>query len=425
MKKLNRRLNFFYRLTLLAILNMVCLSNCAMQTPALQKHEGLEREDLITSYFNQGLTNAEIVGFLVLRHGIVCSVRTLKRILKRLGLKRARHNNESLTEHIVGAVLEELENSCGSFMGYRQLTRRLRRKYDLKVRRDTVMRALRIIDPEGVERRQKRALKRRRYSTPGPNFLWHVDGWDKLSPFGIFIHGAVDGFSRRILWLEVNSTNKNPNVIASHYLTTVQELEGVPRRMRCDRGTENTIIGSLQQFFRWSDVDDFGGRESFLEGKSCGNQRIEAWWSKFREGGGGWWMNLFKDLRDTGFYKDDYLTKECLKFCFIPIIRRELRLVAELWNTHHIQRQRRCDVEGGKPDVMFFTPQVYGKQDYLVNVDKDDVSACKEIYAENCVDYNEDMEELVRLIKTDYQPPLNEYEALKLYSEIIVLLKNH
>ena len=83
-------------------------------------------------------------------------------------------------------------------------------------------------------------------------------------------------------------------------------------------------------------MDDFGGRESFLEGKSCGNQRIEAWWSKFREGGGGWWMNIFKDLRDTGFYRDDYLTKECLKFCFVPIIRRELRLVAELWNTQHI-----------------------------------------------------------------------------------------
>ena len=64
--------------------------------------------------------------------------------------------------------------------------------------------------------------------------------------------------------------NKNPNVIASHYLTTVQELEGVPRRKRCDRGTENTITGSLQQFFRWHDVDDFDGRGSFLEGKSWG-----------------------------------------------------------------------------------------------------------------------------------------------------------
>ena len=54
-------------------------------------------------------------------------------------------------------------------MGYCQLTRRLRHKYDLKVRRDTVMRALSIIDPEGVERLKKRALKRR-YGTPGPNF---------------------------------------------------------------------------------------------------------------------------------------------------------------------------------------------------------------------------------------------------------------
>ena len=57
------------------------------------------------------------------------------------------------------------------------------------------------IDPDGVDRRKTmRRLKRQRYATPGPNFLWHVDGWDKLAPFSIFIHGAVDGFSRRILY---------------------------------------------------------------------------------------------------------------------------------------------------------------------------------------------------------------------------------
>ena len=71
-------------------------------TRTLQKDEGLEREDLITSYFSQGLTDAEIVGVLVLRHGIVCSVLTLKRILKPLGLNRAGHNNESLIEHNMG-----------------------------------------------------------------------------------------------------------------------------------------------------------------------------------------------------------------------------------------------------------------------------------------------------------------------------------
>ena len=148
-------------------------------------------------------------------------MRTLKRILQRLGPKRARCDNEAPLERIVAAILEELENSRGPFMGNRQLTRRLRRKYNLQVRRDTVMKSLRVIDPEGVERRQRRRLKRRRYVTPGPNFLWHVDGWDKLAPFVFFVHGAVDGFSKRILWLEVNSTNKNPRVIASNYLTSV------------------------------------------------------------------------------------------------------------------------------------------------------------------------------------------------------------
>ena len=117
-------------------------------------------------------------------------------------------------------------------MRYRQLTRGLRLKNDLQARRDTVMKSLRIIDPEGIECRKRRRLKRRRYGTPGPNFLWHVDGWDKLAPFDIFTHGAVVGFSLRILWLEVDSMNENPSFIAFRYLNAVLQLEGVPRRLR-------------------------------------------------------------------------------------------------------------------------------------------------------------------------------------------------
>ena len=84
-------------------------------------------------------------------------------------------------------------------MGYCQLMRHLRRKCNLQVTRDTVMESFRIIDPEGVECRKRPRLKRRTYITPGFNFLWHVDGWDKLAHIGICIHGAVDGSSRRIL----------------------------------------------------------------------------------------------------------------------------------------------------------------------------------------------------------------------------------
>ena len=394
-------------------------------TPALDKNVCVNRDNLIRSYFLQGFTNAEIAGFLVLHHGIILSVRTVKRILKRLRLRRAKCDNESPLEDIVSVILEELENSCGSFMGYRQLTRHLRRKYNLQVTRDTVMKFLRIIDPEGVECRKRRRLKRRRYITPGPNFLWHVDGWDKLAHFGIFIHGAVDGFSRRILWLEANSTNKNPGMIASHYLNTVQQLEGVPARMRCDKGTENAVIGVLQQYFRWQDDDEFAGRKSFFQGRSSGNQRIEAWWSKLREGGGGWWINLFKDLRDSGNFDETRLHKECLKFCFLPLLRQELYLVAELWNTHNIQAQKRLEVHGGKPDIMYFTPEVYNSQNYLISVDVENVNACKRLYTENCPDYADGIEELVQLIKPDYVAPANANAALRLYCEIIDVLKNY
>ena len=77
------------------------------------------------------------------------------------------------------------------------------RRYNLKVKRGTVLNLLRIIDPNGVDRRKRRRLLRRKYSNPGPNFLWHVDGYGKLKPYGFAIHAAIDGYSRRVLWIEV------------------------------------------------------------------------------------------------------------------------------------------------------------------------------------------------------------------------------
>ena len=52
--------------------------------------------------------------------------------------------------------------------------------------------------------------------------------------------------------------------------------------------------------------------------------------------------------------------------------------MAELWNTHNIQAQKRLEVHGGKPDIMYFTPEVYNSQNYLITVDVENVNACKE-----------------------------------------------
>ena len=93
-------------------------------------------------------------------------------------------------------------------------------------------------------------LKRRVYQNPGPNYSWHIDGYDKLKCWGFPIHGAIDGFSRRILWLEITRSNNSPNKIATFYARTVSELGGCPLELITDLGTENGLAAAMQSFFR-------------------------------------------------------------------------------------------------------------------------------------------------------------------------------
>ena len=289
----------------ICVLSPVCGCVLPPYTPALigGENNGRDLQQIIQDYFMQGYSNFEVLAFLACIHGVPMAMRTLKRRLNRLGLRRANRRNDSCLTDIVTAILDEMEGSVGSFVGYREMTRRLRLRHSIVVRRVTVMRALQVIDPEGVRNRRAHRLQRRKYRTPGPIFLWHLDGWDKLKPYGFCVHGCVDGFSRRILWLEVGSTNNNPNVIVDYFLSTVQLLDGVPRMVRTDKGTENIWVSIMQRLLRENDSDDLAGERSVVQGKSSANQRIEAYWSKLRQGGGGWWMNFFKDLRDSGVLK--------------------------------------------------------------------------------------------------------------------------
>jgi hypothetical protein len=122
-----------------------------------------------------------------------------------------------------------------------------------------------------VQSRKKKRLRRRAYHTKGPNYVWHIDGYDKLKPFGFCVHGCIDGFSRRIIWLEVGPTNKNPEVIAKYYLDAAKQVGGLPRKIRSDDGTENSIIDALHTFFRWGHTDEDAGIGCFAIGRSTSN----------------------------------------------------------------------------------------------------------------------------------------------------------
>lgn len=56
--------------------------------------------------------------------------------------------------------------------------------------------------------------------------MWHVDQYDKLRHYGFCIHGAIDGFSRRVMWLEVFSTNRDPWIVARYYFKAISMVKG-------------------------------------------------------------------------------------------------------------------------------------------------------------------------------------------------------
>ncbi|KAK2550388.1 hypothetical protein P5673_028901 [Acropora cervicornis] len=101
--------------------------------------------------------------------------------------------------------------------------------HDLVVAKESVRHALRILDPEGVDERLRHRLQRRQYKRRGPNFLRHIEGFDKLKPYGFCIHGGIDGYSRRILWLEAGISNNEPAFIAKYFVDCVKAAGGTAR----------------------------------------------------------------------------------------------------------------------------------------------------------------------------------------------------
>ena len=335
------------------------------------------REVLLRKYFNLGFSYLEIIVFLSKFHGIVLSLRQLKRLLKAMRLCRRTEGNS--VPEVAQAIEMELKGSASS-LGYRAMHQRLQIEHGLVTSRETVREILKIVDSEGVKRRSRHKLKRRQYKVKGPNYLWHIDGYDKLKPFGFCIHGAIDGHSRRILWLDVGPSNNDPRIIAQYYLNYVRQIHGAPRIVRADCGTENVHVAAMQRFFRSSADDSFAGDKSFMYGKSTSNQRIEAWWSQLRRCNADWWIKYFKDLRDAGIYCDaDIIQEQCLKFCYMKIIQNELYRVLKHWNTHCIRRSVNLESPSGRPDTSYFLPEVNDTRDYATIVDDDDIEVAEEM----------------------------------------------
>ena len=130
-------------------------------------------DEVITDYFYRGFQYSAIIGLLKKHHRVDIHVRTLKRKLKELGLKRREAN---YNEETVRQCIEQEMQEAGSLAGYRYIWHALRLRHQLNVPRRIVSTVMKEIDPDGVRARKARRLTRRNYVSLGPNFTWHIDG---------------------------------------------------------------------------------------------------------------------------------------------------------------------------------------------------------------------------------------------------------
>lgn len=379
-----------------------------MDVPAQQRLE------LIRHYFSCGYSYNEILLFLALHHNIILSKRHLKRILNNHGLYR-RKNHSPFDE--VLDYIENLVTTSAQLHGYRWVHLKCL-QHGLNVDKETVRLILQVVDPEGVQHRTRRRLRRRRYQVPGPNYMWHLDSYDKLKPYGICLNGCIDGFSRLVVWVEAYHNNSDPRLVAGYFIANVRLREGTPTIVRADLGTENSYVKRMQPFLRRMGNDAFAGARSFLQGSSHHNQRIEGWWSFLRKHCIQYWMNVFSQLKEDGSFTGTFLDKSLIQFCFSNLIQEELYTLQEEWNSHRITPSRNQFGPFGRPNVMYNFPEAFNTQDYLKRVEPDEVEVCED----ECIFKDErpcdpDIFELccMEMADNNLEVPRNAFEATVLY----------
>lgn len=391
----------------------------------------IQRDDIIKKYFCLGYQYNVILHLLSTKHGINVSERQLHRILRKFHLYRKRNKSDS--SNVISFIDNELADS-GTCIGYRQMHQRcLRNK--INVTRETVRVTLKALDPDGVELRKSKKLKRRLYYSRGPNWVWHLDGYDKLKPYGFSIHAAIDGYSRRVLWLSVMNSNKNPRNICALYISFIQKLQGIPRKIIGDKGTENVNVALVQRFMRRNHNDNCAGYDSFKYMKSTSNQRIEAFWSQLRRSCTNFWINFFRDLLDSGHYDNsDPIHKDCVLFVFGDLVERNLLLFRDTWNSHRIRPSAVTDRivrPAGVPNILYFAPEMsnINALNYKLPLCNADVTVT-EVYASEYVSgenlCSKEFHELASILMSEnsWDKPKNSNEGLNLFLNLLNHISN-
>lgn len=154
-----------------------------------------------------------------------------------------------------------------------------------------------------------------------------TDSHHKLIRWRIITHGAIDGYSRLIVYLQCASNNKATTVYEC-FLNAVH-IYKLPSRVRSDQGLENILVARHM-------VDKRGAeRHSMITGSSTHNQRIERLWRDMHRSVTVLYYRLFYFMEHHNLLipLNEYHLW-ALHYVFLPRISRSLNEFRNSWNNH-------------------------------------------------------------------------------------------
>lgn len=131
------------------------------------------------------------------------------------------------------------------------------------------------------------------------------------------VHRCIDGYSRIPVYLKCSNNNEASTVL-DEFLTAVAEY-GLPFRVRCDKGGENTAVSKYMLMYPRRGP----GRGTMIVGRSVHNQRIERLWRVVYAGVLLHYYHLFYHMEDVYLVNiNDDIRLFCLHYIYVPRINQ-------------------------------------------------------------------------------------------------------
>ncbi len=161
----------------------------------------------------------------------------------------------------------------------------------------------------------------------------HIDGHHKLIRWRFVIHGGIDGYSRKIVYLHC-STNNRAGTVLDLFQQAVED-HGLPSRVHSDMGVENVNVAQFMIHNRGMN------RRSVITGSAVHNQRIQRLWVDVKRAIVRRFQALFYFMEDIGILDPLMKPTYTVSALHLPLALTMLcRSLTQDWNHHLISSAR-------------------------------------------------------------------------------------